>query len=148
MNKCKLLFQKYLSLLFKYIFLFWFGGSTYVTLEVMWRGYSHWTMFVLAGAVFIFIGLLNEIWEWGSSFVLQCIIGTIVATIAELFTGIIVNLWLGWNVWDYSNLPGNFIGQICPQFTIVWLFISIIAIVVDDVIRWKFFGEEKPHYKI
>lgn len=148
MSKCRLFFQKHLNILCKYLFLFWFGGSTYVTLEVLWRGYSHWTMLVLAGFVFIIIGLLNELWNWSTSFILQLINGTFIATISELLTGIIVNLWLGWNVWDYSDLPGNFLGQICPQFTILWLFISAIAIVLDDIIRWKFFGEEKPHYSI
>lgn len=148
MSKCRLFFQKHLSILCKYLFLFWFGGSTYVTLEVLWRGYSHWTMLVLAGFVFIIIGLLNELWNWSTSFILQLITGTSIATISELLTGVIVNLWMGWNVWDYSDLPGNFLGQICPQFTILWLFISAIAIVLDDIIRWKFFGEEKPHYSI
>lgn len=119
-----------------------------MTLEVLWRGYSHWTMLVLAGFVFVFIGLFNELWSWNTSFILQTIFGTAVATILELFTGIVVNVWLGWNVWDYSDLPGNLMGQICPQFTILWFFISAIAIVLDDVIRWKFFKEEKPHYSI
>lgn len=63
-------------------------------------------------------------------------------------TGCIVNLWLGWNVWDYSTMPGNFMGQICPQFTLLWVVIVVVAIVLDDVIRWRFFGEEKPHYKL
>lgn len=105
-------------------------------------------MLVLAGFVFVFIGLLNEIWNWETSFILQSAIGSIIATIFELFTGIVVNLWLDWNVWDYSDLPGNFMGQVCPQFAILWFFISAIAIVLDDVIRWKFFREEKPHYSI
>lgn len=105
-------------------------------------------MLILAGFVFIVIGLLNEIWNWSTSFILQVVAGTAVATASELLTGIIVNLWLGWNIWDYSGIPGNFMGQICPQFIVLWLFISAIAIVLDDAIRWKFFGEEKPYYSI
>ena len=31
----------------KYIYLAWFGGALYVTLEVFWRSRSHWTMFAL-----------------------------------------------------------------------------------------------------
>lgn len=135
-------------MIFKYLFLFWFGGSTYVTLEVLWRGYSHWTMLLLAGIVFIILGLLNEIWDWNDSLVKQVIVGTTIATVLEFITGCIVNLWLGWNVWDYTGIPGNILGQVCLPFIILWAIISLVAIVIDDVIRWKFFGEEEPRYKL
>lgn len=135
-------------MLLKYLFLFWFGGSTYVTLEVLWRGYSHWTMLLLAGFIFIILGLLNEIWDWNDSLINQVLAGTLISTVLEFITGCIVNLGFGWNVWDYSNIPGNILGQICPPFTILWAIISLIAIVLDDVIRWKFFGEEEPKYKL
>ena len=131
----------------KYAFLVWFGGSTYVTLEVFWRARSHWTMFVLAAVVFIMIGLLNEIWEkW--NLLIQTLVGTGIATVLEFITGLVVNVILRWDVWDYSNLPGNIMGQICPQFMILWALIVVVAIILDDVIRWKFFDEEKPHYTI
>lgn len=132
----------------KYAFLFWFGGSTYVTLEVLWRGYSHWTMFLLAGILFIIIGLLNEIWNWNLKFRYQVLISTAIATVLELFTGLIVNVCLGWNVWDYSDVPFNFLGQICLPYTFLWIALSVVAIILDDVLRWKFFGEEKPHYTL
>ena len=131
----------------KYAFLVWFGGSTYVTLEVFWRARSHWTMFVLAAVVFIMIGLLNEIWaKW--NLLVQTLVGTGIATVLEFITGLVVNVILRWDVWDYSNLPGNIMGQICPQFMILWALIVVVAIILDDVIRWKFFDEEKPHYTI
>lgn len=131
----------------KYAFLVWFGGSTYVTLEVFWRARSHWTMFVLAAVVFIMIGLLNEIWaKW--NLLIQTLVGTGIATVLEFITGLVVNIILRWDVWDYSNLPGNIMGQICPQFMILWALIVVVAIILDDVIRWKFFDEEKPHYTI
>lgn len=135
-------------MLLKYLFLFWFGGSTYVTLEVLWRGYSHWTMLLLAGIVFIILGLLNEIWDWNDSLVKQVVVGTIISTVLEFITGCIVNHWLGWNVWDYTGIPGNILGQVCLPFTILWAIISLVAIVIDDIIRWKFFGEEEPRYKL
>ena len=130
----------------KYAFLFWFGGATYVALEVIWRGYSHWTMLLLAGILFIIIGLLNEIWSWNLKFRYQVLISTAIETILELSTGLIVNVCLGWNVWDYSNVPFNFLGQICLPYTFLWVALSAVAIILDDVLRWKFFGEEKPHY--
>lgn len=132
----------------KYLFLFWFGGSFYITLEVLWRGYSHWTMGVLAGLVFTSIGLLNEIWSWDTSIIIQILAGTIIATTGEFITGCIVNLWLGWDIWDYSDMWGNILGQICPAFIALWIPISLLSIVIDDMIRWKFFNEEKPKYKL
>lgn len=132
----------------KYAYLFWFGGSFYVTLEVVYRQYSHVSMLILAGLVFIIIDLLNEIWGWETSLILQVLVGTVIATISEFITGCIVNLWLGLNVWDYSNLPFNLYGQVCLQFTLIWMPIILLAIVLGDVIRWRFFNEEKPRYKL
>lgn len=132
----------------KYAYLFWFGGSFYVTLEVIYRQRSHWTMLVLAGLVFIAVGLLNEKWGWETSLILQVLVGTAIATIDEFVTGCIVNLWLGWNVWDYSSLKWNVLGQITPQFILLWIPIILLAIVLDDIIRWRFFNEEKPRYKL
>lgn len=135
-------------MLVKYAFLAWFGGSTYCALEVIWRGYSHWTMLVLAAVVFIIVGLLNEVWSWQTSLALQVAAGMALATALEFITGCIVNLWLGWDVWDYSDMPGNLMGQICPQYTLLWAALVLVAILLDDYIRWRFFGEEKPHYTL
>lgn len=132
----------------KYLFLFWFGGSFYVTLEVLFRERSHWTMMVLAGLVFVMADLLNEIWDWKTSLILQVMTGTAIATISEFITGCIINLWLGWNVWDYSDKWGNVLGQICPQFILIWMPLLLLAIVLADTIRWKFFNEENPRYWI
>lgn len=132
----------------KYIFLAWFGGSAYVTMEVFARARSHWSMFVLAAIVFTSVGMLNELFSWETSLVWQVLIGVAVATLAELLTGLVVNVWLGWDVWDYSKMPGNLWGQICPQFTALWVPLVLLAIVLDDVIRWRFFGEEQPRYRV
>ena len=132
----------------KYAFLFWFGGSFYVSLEVIYRQRSHYAMLILAGLVFIIVDLFNEIWKWDTSLILQVAVGTIVATIGEFIVGCIVNLWLRWNIWDYSDKWGNILGQICPQFTLLWIPLILVAIVLADVIRWRFFNEEKPRYKL
>ena len=68
-------------------------------------------------------------------------------TVLEFCTGCIVNLWLGWGVWDYSGMPGNILGQICPQYMLLWLPVSLAGIVLDDWIRYRKFGEERPHYR-
>lgn len=132
----------------KHLILFLIGGIAYVGIELLWRGYSHWTMFILGGLCFICCGLLNEIIPWEMVLSKQMLIGAVIVTLLEFLTGMIVNVKLGWNVWDYSNLPLNICGQICPIFFIAWYYVSGLAIILDDYLRYWLFHEEKPHYKL
>ena len=137
-----------LKIIAKYLLLGTIGSIIYMSLEILWRGYTHWTMGVLGGICFICLGLINELLSWETPLVLQMLIGSTIITILEFITGCIVNLWLGWNIWDYSNLPLNLLGQICLPFSILWYFISAIGIVIDDYIRYIYFDEERPRYKL
>ena len=132
---------------FKYLFLFGLGGLLYNVIEIMYRGWSHWTMFLLGGGCFVLLGLINESIPWEMSLWKQMIFGAIVITSMEFVTGCIVNLWLGWSVWDYSDMAGSLLGQICPQFFFLWMLIALLAIIMDDWLRYWIFGEEFPHYK-
>lgn len=140
--------QKQLRLVSKYLFLFCIGGLLYMSIEILYRGYTHWTMGILGGISFVSIGLINEILSWDTPLAIQALIGSIMITLYEFITGVILNIWLGLGIWDYSNLPFNILGQICLPFSIIWYFLSIVGICLDDFLRWKFFGEEKPRYKI
>ena len=134
--------------LLKYYTLGTLGGTVYVFLELMWRGYSHWSMFLLGGICFIALGLINEVIPWEMPLTAQMFIGCAIITVLEFITGCIVNLWLGWNVWDYSDLPYNLLGQISVVSSVGWYFLSAVGIVFDDWLRYIFFGEEKPRYTI
>ena len=130
----------------KEIILWLIGGLLYIGIELMWRGYSHWTMFVLGGLCFVFLGLINELIPWDMPLWQQMLIGTAIITGLEFVTGCIVNLWLGWNVWNYSNVPFNVLGQICLPYILLWIPMSLTGIVSDDYLRHWIFKEEKPHY--
>ena len=132
----------------KYLVLMATGGLLYVVLELIWRGRSHWTMFLLGGICFMALGLINEILPWSLALWKQMLIGVAIITVLEFLTGCIVNLWLGWNIWDYSHLPGNILGQICPQYCLLWLPVSLAGIVLDDWLRYWWWSEEKPRYRI
>ena len=132
----------------KYFILGIIGGAIYVLLEMLWRGFSHWTMFLLGAVCFILIGLVNEVFEWDTPLLLQMLFGCAIITALEFITGCIVNLWLGWEVWNYSQYKFNVLGQISLRSSVGWYFLSLVGIFLDDWLRYKLFGEEKPHYKI
>ena len=136
------------KLLDKYLFLFNVGGLLYIMIEQIWRGRSHWTMFLLGGICFVFLGLINEVLPWQMPLWQQILIGAAGITTLEFLTGCIVNLALDWNVWDYSGMPGNIIGQICPQYFLLWLPVSLAGIILDDWIRYRCYGEERPRYNV
>lgn len=81
------------------------------------------------------------LWEQG-------VIGALVITIAELITGYIVNIRLSWQIWDYSDMPLNFEGQICLPFSLLWVLVSIVAVIADDWLRYRMFDEEVPTYRL
>ena len=121
----------------KYEFLFFVGATIYVIIEKLYRGYSHWTMFLLGGICFIALGLINEVIPWNMPLLLQMFIGGIIITVLEFITGCAVNLWLGWNVWDYSDKAFNLYGQICPLFSLGWFFLSIPAFWICGFVEEK-----------
>ena len=104
--------------------IFLIGAFGYGLLEIGFRGFTHWTMLVTGGTVFVILYNINSknenapLWQ-------KCLIGASVITIAEFSVGCIVNLWLGWNVWDYSGYSYNVMGQICLAFTVLWFFLCI-----------------------
>lgn len=132
----------------KYVALWATGGLLYIALELAWRGHSHWSMFVLGGLCFINLGLINEVLPWDMPIWQQVVLGACLITALEFLTGCVVNLWLGWGVWDYSSMPGNVLGQICPQYCLLWMPVSLAGIVLDDILRYRWWGEERPRYNV
>lgn len=120
----------------------------YFLCEILWRGWSHWTMFVLGGACFVLIGIINEFYDYDIPFAVQMVIGTFVITSLEFAAGMILNIWLKMNIWDYSEMPLNLYGQICLPYVFGWFLLTPLCILLDDYMRWYFFGEEKPRYVI
>lgn len=123
--------------------LFLIGGGIYIILECMWRGYSHKSMFIVGGICFAIVGLINEVFTEDMSLLFQAVVGSLIVTTLEFVSGYILNIKLGLDVWDYSNLPYNFMGQICLPFSLLWIIISAVAVIVDDEIREFVFDE--PH---
>ena len=109
--------------------LFYLGGTTYMILEFLWRGHSHGSMFILGGLCFLLVGALNR---WLKiPLALQLILSAILITALELITGLAVNR--DYAVWDYRGMPYHYLGQVCLNYSLLWIPVSMAAILLY---RW------------
>lgn len=113
--------------IWKTLVLFYTGGAAYLTLELLYRGRSHGSMFLAGGLCFLLIGHLNRV-EPRLPLPLRAVVGALIVTMVELGAGMIVNR--NHQVWDYRDQPLNFMGQICPVFTLLWVPLSLFAAVL------------------
>lgn len=109
--------------------LFAIGGGCYVMVELLFRGRSHYTMFILGGLCFLLIGQMGRL-NPRPSLPVQMILGAMICTFGELLFGMLFNR--GYTIWDYRQQPWNFAGQICPMFTLLWIPMSFLATLVFD----------------
>lgn len=116
-------------------FMFLLGSLIYSLLEICFRGYTHWTMTILGG---ISAAALYIISSGTASVFIQAMYGAAVITAMELMTGVAVNIVFGMNVWDYSGVPMNLLGQICLPFTALWYLISLPGILLCRIVRKTF----------
>lgn len=143
----RILRKKRRSIFWEYFFLFLFGGTAYCLLELGWRHWTHWSMFLAGGLLFCIIGLENQKIRWEWSLLSQALVAGLTITGLEFLFGCIFNLWLRLQVWDYSKQPYNLLGQICLIWALAWCVVGWAAVILDDFLRWKLFGDEKPHYR-
>ena len=104
----------------RFLGLFVLGGSAYVGLELLWRRRSHVSMFAAGGICFQLLGKIRKCSLPSGA---KPLIGAVAITGVELGTGLLVNR--DHHVWDYRNLPGNWRGQICPAFSVLWMPVSL-----------------------
>ena len=131
----------------KHLILFVIGGVAYVCIELLARGFSHWTMFVVGGLCFFLVGAINEVTP-KMALVKQMAISCVIITAIEFLSGCILNIGLGLDIWDYSDEFGNLFGQICLKHSCYWFLLSLVGIVLDDYIRYRLFQEPKPKYTL
>ena len=141
--------QRVLSML-----LWSWGGTVYFLLEVAFktlRGHPEqisWTMLVVAVILTIPVERCGEQLSWEVPLWLQAMACAVLVTAVELAAGVILNIWLGLDIWDYSHLPFNLWGQVCPQFATVWWFLCLLFIPAFDWLRWSVEGGQRPKYRL
>ncbi len=109
------------------LFLFILGGLGYCLLEIIWRGFTHPTMGIAGGACLMMIVYINKKFAHRSALWRGVLCGLYI-TAVELLFGIVFNIILQMNVWDYSDRAFNLWGQICPLYTVLWCGLSWLII--------------------
>lgn len=111
------------------------GSCAYPTLEMLWRGKTHYSMAIAGGVCLCLINRVccEEMKQKRLS--LKCLAGAGIITGVELLTGLVVNEVLQFQVWDYSKVPFNLLGQVCLPYTALWFFLSIPAIALCELFR-------------
>ena len=117
------------------------GGVLYYGLELLVRGYSHWSMAILGGVCLWLIYALNR--EKPRLLLpVRALLCASLITGSEFLFGCVLNLWLKWNIWDYSELPFDLLGQICLPYFILWFLLSLPVCLLCTLIRRVIFFEE------
>ena len=106
------------------VFLLSAGGSLYYLLEVLLRGFSHWTMAVCGGICLVLIYYMNRHLS-ATPLIVRAVLGALIITAVELLAGCILNLWLGLAIWDYSAYSAHLWGQICLYASARWILLCI-----------------------
>lgn len=131
------------------IFFYCFAGGLYMTLELIYRQFTDYTMFYLAGFIGLLLLVINEWLDYNTDFLLQVFVCGSCALLSELICGVIFNA--DFHIWDYRDLPFNFMGQIQLYFAVIWYVLSAIFIPILDYIDYTMFprdGIRKPYYII
>ncbi|MEG2038988.1 MAG: hypothetical protein RRZ73_04590 [Oscillospiraceae bacterium] len=108
--------------------------------KLSYNYHTHWTMVLTGGLCFLLSYIFNSR-NKNASFIYRSLVVWLIIVTAEFLVGCIVNLWLGWNVWDYSGEPFNFMGQICLMFSFLWLLMSTFIVELCNLIEKELVGD-------
>ena len=98
-------------------------------IELLWRGWSHSSMFLAGGTCFLLLGKLGKVTK---NPLTRALVGTGIITGVEFLAGLLVNR--NYDVWDYRKMPLNLKGQICLPFCLLWLPVGMGAILLYDIL--------------
>lgn len=140
----------------KNLVIFFIFGISYNFVEVFYSslgahslsliGRTSLWMTLVGGALGLTLGMINE--PGSPIYKTHPLIKTMAAcsliTVIEFIAGCILNLGLGLDIWDYSDMWGNVLGQINPVHTFYWFMMSPLGFWMDDAMRFYLFGEDKP----
>ncbi|MBQ9692379.1 MAG: hypothetical protein IJV70_04400 [Clostridia bacterium] len=120
----------------RYAVFFIIGALGYGMIEILWRGHTHWSMLIAGGICFALFSKIAEKLK-KVPLPIKAVVCALTVTAVELVFGIIFNIVLKMNVWDYSGMSYNFKGQICLVFSALWACLGLIFIPVADFLNRK-----------
>lgn len=113
------------------VLIFFTGAAGYSLTEYFFRGYTHWTMALTGGACLLTFYWYSKCTK-NTPLPLKAAVGALIITAFEFFVGVVVNLWYGWDVWDYSGKTCNILGQVCPEYSIAWFLICLSVLIISE----------------
>lgn len=142
MNKIK-------SELLKALILSFVGYNLYIGIEVTFRQQSYILMGICGALSLILIEKINDLFSWDMPLFWQMIIGGAIITALEGMFGLYSLFVLHVRMWDYSNLWGaSPHGLVCPLFSLFWVLLSGVGIIIADAINFYVLHEEpRPYYR-
>ena len=116
--------------------IFGVGAVGYGLIEILWRGYTHWSMLCAGG--FSLLGLSAVAQKFKKcNIIIKALLGSGIITVIEFVFGTVFNLILKKNVWDYSRMPLNIKGQVCALYSFFWVILSMIFIPLAEKLNKK-----------
>ena len=110
------------------------GGVGYGLIEILWRGHTHPTMLLAGGLCFVMFSRIAESFA-SAPLICKAVMCAAAVTCVELAFGLVFNVILGLGVWDYSDEPYNFMGQICPTFAAMWCALGAVFIPIAEAMN-------------
>ncbi len=117
--------------------LFSIGAVGYGLIEILWRGRTHPSMLIAGGTAFFGLAKISKTMK-NCSLIKKALAGSAFITAIEFIYGIVFNIILKKNVWDYRNMPLNFCGQICALYSFFWAILSLVFIPFADRLQKHF----------
>ena len=115
----------------EFLKIFLIGSIAYSVIELLWRGRTHWTMFLTGGACFALIYKISQDFR-DKNIIIRSFIDSIMITCVEFFVGCLANKLFDLHVWDYSTMKFNLGGQICLLYSVFWFLLCLPANMICD----------------
>lgn len=137
------------KIILKNVVLFGVGGLAYGLIEVIYRQKTYPLMILCGGIAIVLLDKINDHISWDMDILLQGCIGSALITGMEFIIGNLSLAGVLPKMWDYSNVWMNYKGIICLPFSLIWIVLSICAIMLADAINYYIFDELPiPYYRL
>ena len=137
------------KVILKNVVLFGVGGIGYGIIEIIYRFRTYPLMIICGGIAILILDKINNYISWDMDILLQGCIGSAIITGMEFIIGNLSLAGVLPKMWDYSNVWLNYKGIICLPFSLIWIVLSICAIMLADAINYYIFDELPiPYYRL